>query len=520
MKNLVEAKTVKNWISDDQELAFIDVRETAQHTAGHPLFSISIPFSEFEINVEKLVPNKKVRIVLFDNNNGVSEIIYKQAKNLKYINIFILKDGVQGWIKSKFRLFDGINVPSKSFGELIEEKFNTPYITASQLSKKQKEKKDIVILDGRPFDEYNKMSIPGSICCPNAEIPYRISELIKSSDTEIIINCAGRTRSIIGTQTLIDFGIKNKVYALENGTQGWFLNNFKLDHGKTKFFDKTPKSEKINELRENIVNLLENKVKIIDFNQAQNLINDKNITTYVFDVRTNSNQKNKLSKLRNVPGGQLVQATDKYIGVLKSHVIVFDDGDLVRAGMTALWLKKMSYHCYVVNESPKKIKNLNLKLEVNFKIIPLNLINLENFKNLKDTHIFDIRNSFDYCKKRIKKSVWTNRFIIKKMPHYIKSMILVTNDLPKASLIVSDLQDKDPECVVQVYNWNDKDIEHYLDYIDSTKVELDQTFIDFNFHTHLRHQGNKEHARNYLKWETDLIKNMDEEERMFFRILV
>lgn len=520
IKNLVEAKTVKNWISDDQELALIDVRETAQHTAGHPLFSISIPFSEFEINVEKLVPNKKVRLVLFDNNNGVSEIIYKQAKNLKFINIFILKDGVEGWIKSKFRLFDGINVPSKSFGELIVEKFNTPYITASQLSKKQKENKDIVILDGRPFDEYNKMSIPGSICCPNAEIPYRISELIKSSDTEIIINCAGRTRSIIGTQTLIDFGIKNKVYALENGTQGWFLNNFKLDHGKTKFFYKTPKSEKINELREKIVNLLENKVKIIDFNQAQNLINDKNITTYVFDVRTNSNQKNKLSKLRNVPGGQLVQATDKYIGVLKSHVIIFDDGDLVRAGMTALWLKKMSYHCYVVNESPKKIKNLNLKLEVNFKTIPLNLINLENFKNLQDTHIFDIRNSIDYCKKRIKKSVWTNRFIIKKMPHHIKSMILVTNDLPKASLIVSDLQEKDPGYMVQVYNWNDKDVEHCLDYIDSTKVELDQTFIDFNFHTHLRHQGNKEHARNYLKWETDLIKKMDEEEMVFFRSLL
>ena len=53
------------------------------------------------------------------------------------------------------------------------------------------------------------MSIPGSVCCPNAEIPYRISELIKSSDTEIIINCAGRTRSIIGTQALINFGIKN-----------------------------------------------------------------------------------------------------------------------------------------------------------------------------------------------------------------------------------------------------------------------------------------------------------------------
>ncbi len=518
MKSLVEAKTVKSWISDDKELAFIDVRETSQHSAGHPFFSISIPYSEFEINVEKLIPNKKVRIVLFDNNNGVSEIIYKQAKNLKYINIYILKDGVEGWIKSNFRLFEGINVPSKSFGELIEEKFNTPSITAYQLSKKQKEKKDIIILDGRPFDEYNKMSIPGSVCCPNAEIPYRISELIKSSDTEIIINCAGRTRSIIGTQALINFGIKNKVYALENGTQGWFLNNFKLDYGKTKFLDKTPNNEKINELRNKVINLLENNVKIIDFNQAQKLIDNKNFSTYIFDVRTNSVKQNELAKLRNVPGGQLIQATDKYIGVLKSHIILFDDGDLVRAGMTALWLKKMNYHCYVVNESPERSKNLNLRHEVNFKTKPINLIKLDDLKNLENLHIFDVRNSVDYCNKRIKGSIWTNRLIIKKnLKQYIKSIILIADDLPKASLIVSDIKEKNHKSVVQVCHWNETDVEHYFDYIDSRKVELDEKFIDFNFHTHLRHHGNKEHAKNYLKWETNLIKEMDEEERDFFR---
>ncbi len=518
MKNFVEAKTVKSWISDEKELAFIDVRETAQHTAGHPIFSISIPFSEFEINIEKLLPNKNVRIVLFDNNDGISDITYKLAKNLKYINTFVLKNGVDGWVKSKFRLFDGINVLSKSFGELVEKKFNTPSMTASQLFQKQKEKKDIIILDGRPFNEYNKMSIPGSVCCPNAEIPFRISELIKSSNTDIIINCAGRTRSIIGAQALINFGIKNKVYALENGTQGWFLANLKLDHGKKNFLNKKPKNEKIIELKSKIVKLLENKVEIIDFNQAQKLIDDKNITTYIFDVRTNSNQKNKLSKLRNVPGGQLVQATDKYIGVLKSHIILFDDGDLVRAGMTALWLKKMNFNCYVINESPKRIRNLNLKNDVNFKTNPINLIKLENLKNLKNTLIFDIRNSLDYCKKRIKNSLWTNRLIItNEIPQYVKAIILITNDLPKASLIVSDLQEKDPKYVVQVYNWNETDVKHHLNYIDTKEVELDEKFIDFNFHTHLRHQGNKEHAKNYLKWETDLIKNMDEEEREFFR---
>ena len=106
------------------------------------------------------------------------------------------------------------------------------------------------------------------------------------------------------------------------------------------------------------------------------------------------------------------------------------------------------------------------------------------------------------------------------MKHYVKSIMLITNDLPKASLIVSDLKEKDPEYVVQVYNWNDTEVEHYLDYIDSTKLELNEKFIDFNFHTHLRHEGNKEHAKNYLKWETDLIKKMDKEERDFFKKLL
>ena len=85
------------------------------------------------------------------------------------------------------------------------------------------------------------------------------------------------------------------------------------------------------------------------------------------------------------------------------------------------------------------------------------------------------------------------------MPHYVKSIILVTNDLPRASLVVSDLKEKDPEYIVQVYYWNETDVKHYLDYIDTKEIELDEKFIDFNFHTYLRHQGNKEHAKNYLK---------------------
>ena len=170
MKNIVDAKTVKDWISDDKEIAFIDVREIAQHTEGHPFSSISIPYSVFEIKIEQLLPNKKVRVVLFDDNKEISDLAFRQAQALGYKNIFVLKDGVNGWLNANFKLFAGINVPSKSFGELVEQKYHTPSITATELSQKQKENKDLVILDGRPFEEYNKMSIPESSWVRNAEI--------------------------------------------------------------------------------------------------------------------------------------------------------------------------------------------------------------------------------------------------------------------------------------------------------------------------------------------------------------
>lgn len=46
---------------------------------------------------------------------------------------------------------------------------------------------------------------------------------MNSAQTPIVVNCAGRTRSIIGAQSLINAGLRNPVYALRNGTIGWTL---------------------------------------------------------------------------------------------------------------------------------------------------------------------------------------------------------------------------------------------------------------------------------------------------------
>ena len=521
MKLKITPETVRSWISDKEEVAFIDVREIGQHTNGHPFFSISIPYSLFEFNIKILVPNKQTRVILIDNNNGISDLVYNIAHQMGYSNISIIEGGVEEWVSAGYKLFDGINVPSKSFGELIEKYFHTPSITAKELAQKQKNNENYIVIDGRPFLEYNKMSIPKSICCPNAELFYRVSSHIKDMNTEIIINCAGRTRSIIGAQTLINFGIKNKVKALENGTQGWFLSELSLEHNKNKYLEVLPNDIETQQLQNKVLKLTNDlNIDLIDLKKAQELIIDKKKSTFIFDVTTSKTISTKPGTIMNVPGGQLIQATDKYIGVWKATVILVDDGDLIRAGTTSFWLKKMGYEVYILKEGLLKAQTLKFTKEIDHKLIDLDFINLEDLVKIKKQILYDIRSSKDFCKIRIKNSIWLNRaHLYREKIKTDDPIIIITDNLEKASLIVKDLKQKDKGAIIKVYKWNQNEITSYPSVIDVTIETLsEQNNIDFNFHTHMRHDGNKEHAKQYLEWEINLVSKMDKQELSFFKL--
>ena len=60
-----------------------------------------------------------------------------------------------------------------------------------------------------------------------------------SEDTPVVVHCAGRTRSIVGTSILHRMGIKN-VFGLRNGTMGWQLAGFDLEHGSDRLTLDTP----------------------------------------------------------------------------------------------------------------------------------------------------------------------------------------------------------------------------------------------------------------------------------------
>ncbi len=234
MTSFVSAADLRGMLGDGGELALIDVREELIFSQNHLLLARSVPLSRFELRFAPLVPRRATRIVLCDDDDGLAERAAAILTRNGYANVRILGGGVAAWDAAGFELFSGVNVPSKAFGEYIEHANGTPSIAAGELEKLLRDGADLVVLDSRPFDEYARVSIPTATNVPGAELVLRARDLAPSPETMVVVNCAGRTRSIIGAQSLINAGLPNKVVALRNGTMGWSLAGFACDSGKNR----------------------------------------------------------------------------------------------------------------------------------------------------------------------------------------------------------------------------------------------------------------------------------------------
>src|SRR5436190_7826208 len=213
------------------EIALLDLRHEAAFATGHPLFAANMAADRIALEAELRLPRKDVPIVLYDAGEGLVAEAADRFAALGYTNVRQLEGGLQGWKSAGYELFQDVNSYAKAFGELVEHRRHTPSLAAEEVSALIADGANIQILDVRRFDEYATMNIPGSISVPGAELVLRAGRAAPDSETTIIVNCAGRTRSIIGTQSLINAGVTNKVRALRNGTIGWPLAKQNLEHG-------------------------------------------------------------------------------------------------------------------------------------------------------------------------------------------------------------------------------------------------------------------------------------------------
>ncbi|CAO3439195.1 rhodanese-like domain-containing protein [Azospirillum argentinense] len=341
----------RDWI-DRREVALLDAREEGPYSLAHPLFAVSVPLSRVELLAYDLLPRRDVPVTVYDNGEGYAEPAARRLQALGYRDVTLLEGGLAGWTAAGFEVYRDVNVPSKAFGEWVEHHRHTPSLSADEVKTLVDTGADLVILDARRYEEFQTMAIPGGTSVPGAELVKRVHDIAPDPRTMVVVNCAGRTRSIIGTQSLVNAGIPNRVAALRNGTIGWTLAGLELDRGRDgRFPAVSPEGDaKGREAARAVADRAG--VGRIGPAALDAFRGDERRTLHLFDVRTPEEyEAGHLPGFRHAAGGQLVQATDEYVAVRGARIVLADDpagGGGPRADMTASWLAQLGWEVHVL----------------------------------------------------------------------------------------------------------------------------------------------------------------------------
>src|ERR1041384_2788974 len=228
MSTLVSCKDLAEWLVSDRLCAVFDVRERGEYNDGQIAGATSLPRSQLEFRIEALVPDRNVPLFLYDGADGRAQLAAKTLEELGYSRVSMLGGGFETWRGEGRSTVSGVNVPSKAFGEKVHHERNIPDVTPAELKALRENGAELLILDVRTPEEYGRFCIPGGLNVPGGDVILWADELRRKKDATVIVNCAGRTRSIVGTAALRRLGLTN-VRALKNGTMGWVLAGLELE---------------------------------------------------------------------------------------------------------------------------------------------------------------------------------------------------------------------------------------------------------------------------------------------------
>ena len=349
MPDTISPQSLDGLLKGGSPFALIDVRETGEYNNAHIPGASLIPRRDLEAQIADAVPHAATPVVLCDDDARRATLAAATLERLGYSDVSVLDGGINRWVTQEYPTEWGVNVPSKDFGEKVEVVHHVPEIDAVELNERIESGEEIVILDTRTPEEYQRLCIPGGRSVPGAELALRITDITKdlSDDATVVINCAGRTRSIIGTRVLQRMGMPN-VVGLKNGTAGWSLAGYSLEAGADRL-ELPDLSEEGIAAAEAYADRLaeEDGVRYLDADGLQTLMARRSDeTVYLVDVRTEQEYAaGHIPGFRWFAGGQAVQRSDE-VAVVKNCPIIFCCDGRARATITASWYRQMG-HEYV-----------------------------------------------------------------------------------------------------------------------------------------------------------------------------
>jgi rhodanese-related sulfurtransferase len=524
---LVDTATLTDWLLDGDELAVLDAREQGVFLDSHLFHAACIPLSQLELLLPVRVPRLDTRIVWCDDGTaGLAARAARRAVELGWSECAVLDGGTAAWAAGGGELYAGVNVPSKAFGEYVEHTYGTPRMPASEVKSLLDSKANIVILDSRPIQEFRNMSIPTGTDCPGAELVHRVKEIVTDPETLVVVNCAGRTRSIIGSQSLINAGLANRVVALENGTMGWELAGFQVDRGREAHAPEPSLSSRV--WAESAAAAVGARfgVEQITHGELADWQADTSRTTYLLDVRTPDEYlAGHLPGSTNAPGGQLVQATDEYVATRNARLVLVDDNG-VRATMTASWLRQMGWHDAVVLGRALDGRQLETGLPARRSVGPAPTIKVSELADRLATGaeslaILDIGTSLKYRNKGHLPGAWWGvrsrldeaRAAIGK----VATLVLTSTDGQLAKLAVADARLDWPGAEVLALAGGTKGWRHAGHEMEPgfTRPTTEPNDVWYKPYDH-DDEVVAQHMRDYLTWEIALVEQLDRDPTVSF----
>jgi rhodanese-related sulfurtransferase len=341
----IAAATLAQLRETGSALALIDVREHGEYNLAHIPGAASVPRRQLEARMGRLVPFRGVQVVVCDDTGRRAALAADTLTRMGYSRVAALEGGVNRWASQGLPTEWGMNVPSKDFGEKVEVQYHVPTIAAEELARRQRRGDDLVILDTRTPEEYQRFCIPGGRSVPGGELALRIHDLRRESPhATVVVNCAGRTRSIIGARVLQRMQLPN-VVSLRNGTSGWLLAGLELERGANRVDLPNPSAEGRAAAEAFAARVAaEDGVRMLAIDELQVLLARASTETVcLIDVRTRDEYTaGHIPGFWWFPGGQAVQRADDTAAVRNGKIVFCCDGT-VRAAVTASWYRQMDF---------------------------------------------------------------------------------------------------------------------------------------------------------------------------------
>lgn len=512
--DVIEAAEARALLHGKGEVALIDLRDAAPFSEAHPLFAVPVDFGLLEVEIARLVPRRGTPMLLLDADDGVAALAALLLGDMGYTDLRAIAGGAAGWRKAGLPLFAGVHVPSKVLGELAEVAYAPRRIGADGLARALARKTAMHFLDVRPPAEHGKMRIAGARCLPNGETAHRLSAF--DDDRPLLLTCAGRTRGLIGAASLRLVAPEREVWALEDGTQGWVLSGRELERGATPdpFPELSAEGLAASRARADIFAAAQG-VRMLGSDEVARWRKDADRTLFLFDVRSDDEAaSDPLPAFAPAPCGQLVQATDRWVGTRRARIVCACDTGL-RGALAAFWLGRLGYDTAAVRIDDTLRE---LTPEPSDRAVSERAPRLSAEAALRrvgeGARLFDLRSSDDWDAGHPEGAEWTTRAALARgAPE--GGVVILGDDGPRADLAWRSL----PE----VARGNATVIDGGLAALARAGAPIlaDDPLpaaraVDRVSFAAGRHDGNLDASRLYLDWEKGLVDRLDALERAEF----